>query len=137
MIGAYGGSSPGQVKSKVYRKYRKKLDVLFRKYAKENREGRVIFVTHNVPNDCKLDKIRDKNASEIVRGKHYGSKLVRRIINRYQPVLCVSGHMHENQGKCKIGKTVAVNTGAALDGKCVVVDFDTEKGKVKSIKFVR
>jgi len=52
-------------------------------------------------------------------------------------VLCVSGHMHENQGRCRIGETVVVNSGAALDGKCVVVDFDEKRGKVKKVEFVK
>lgn len=133
-IGACGSSFPGKVKSNAYRKYRKKLETLFKKYAKENNERRVIFVTHNVPYNCRLDKIRDKNAPVIIQGKHYGSKLIRRIIDKYQPVLCLCGHIHENQGKCKIGKTLVVNTGAALEGKCAVIDFDE---KVKNVKFIK
>ena len=137
LIGAYGGSFPGRIKSKAYRKYRKKLETLFKEYAKENSERRVIFVTHNVPYNCKLDKIRDKNAPTIVQGKHYGSKLIRRIINKYQPVICVCGHIHENQGRCKIGKTLVINTGAALDGKCAIIEFDEKKRKIKNVKFVK
>jgi len=134
--GALGHSFPGNVKSKSYKKHRKKLDKFFGRYSEENKEGRVIFINHTAPYDTSLDKIRDKEAPEIVKGKHYGSKLFRRIIDRYQPSLAIGGHFHENQGKCKIGKTLVVNPGAAMDGKCAVIDFDAEKGKVKSVKFI-
>lgn len=136
-IGALGHSFPGKVKSKSYKKHREKLEKLFRKYSKENKKGNVIFLVHNMPYDCKLDKIRDKDAPMVARGKHYGSKLTRRIINKYQPALCVGGHMHENQGKCRIGKTLTLNTGAAIDGKCAIINFDEIKGKIKSVKFIR
>jgi len=130
-IGAYGHTFPGKIKSKAYKKHRAILEKLFK--GKKD----VIFVSHNMPYDCRLDKIRDKNAPAIARGKHYGSKLIRRIIDKYQPVLAIGGHMHENQGKCKIGKTLVVNPGAAVDGKCAIIDFDEKKGKVKSVKFVK
>ncbi len=136
LIGAYGASSPGEVKSKAYRRYRKKLDSLFKKYRKENKKGKVIFVSHNVPYDTRLDKISDDGAPSIVRGKHYGSKMIRRIIDRYQPVLAIGGHMHENQGKSKLGKTIIINTGAAMDGKCAVIYFDEKIGKVKKVEFI-
>ena len=132
-IGAYGHTFPGKVKSKAYKKHRAILEKLFKKFRKEN----VIFVSHNMPYDCRLDKIRDEDAPVSVRGKHYGSKLLRRIINKYQPVLAIGGHMHENQGKCKIGKTLVVNGGVALDGEAAIIDFDVERGKIKSVKFVR
>jgi len=140
-IGAYGHSFPGYVKSKSYKKYKIKLDKLFEKFKKENKKGRVIFVFHNMPYNCKLDKIRDKSAPEIVRGKHYGSKLIRRVIDKHQPVLGIGGHLHENQGKCNIfktgkRKTIVVNSGAACEGKAAIIEFDEKKGKVKSIRFI-
>ena len=132
-IGAYGHTFPGNVKSKSYKKHRAILEKLFKKFGKED----VIFVAHNMPYDCKLDKIRDEDAPMEVLGKHYGSKLIRRVIDKHQPVLALGGHMHENQGKCKIGKTLVVNPGAAIDGKCAIIDFDVDKGRIKSVKFVK
>jgi len=126
-IGAYGHTFPGKVKSKNYKKYRIILDKLFKKFSKENKQKKVIFVSHNMPYDCKLDKIKSDQAERNLRGKHYGSKMVKRIINRYKPVLHFGGHFHENQGKDKIGKTVVVNPGAALDNKSAVVEI-SEKG---------
>jgi len=132
-IGAYGHTFPGKVKSKNYKKHRKILEKLFKKFRKED----VIFVSHNMPYGCKLDKVLSKEAPASVRGKHYGAKLIRRIIDKYQPVLAIGGHFHENQGKCKIGKTLVVNPGAAVDGRAAIIDFDKKRGKIKSVRFVK
>ena len=132
-IGMAKSTFPGRVKSKNYKKYRKKLDKLFRKF----KNKKIIFVSHHVPYKTKLDKLISKEAPEKVRGRSNGSKLTRRIIERYQPVLNIAGHMHENQGKDKIGKTMIINTGAAHDGKAAIIDFDEKKKKVNNVKFVR
>ena len=71
-IGARGGSFPGHVKSKGYKKHRKILERLFKGFRKENKERKVIFVSHNVPYNTKLDKITAKDAHKKAKGKHYG-----------------------------------------------------------------
>lgn len=134
-IGARGHSFPGHVKSKSYKKHRKKLDDLFNKFKKENKQRKVVFLSHNVPYQTKLDMITSKGADERARGKHYGSKLFRRIIDKYQPVVSVAGHVDEGMGKQKIGKTMAVNCGPAHDGKGAIIDIE-DKGKVK-VKFIK
>lgn len=132
-IGAYGGTFPGKVKSKNYKKIRKKLDKLFKKFGKENKDKKVVFITHNVPYNTKIDKITSKEAHEEVKGKHYGSKLIRRIIERYQPVLAIGGHIHESYGRDKIGKTIIINPGAVYEGRMLLVNLP-EKRK-DNIKF--
>ena len=91
---------------------------------------KVIFVSHNVPYNTKLDKITSKEAPKQVRGKHFGSKLARRVINAYHPVLAVGGHIHESVGKQKLGKTLVLNPGSATEGKAMIVDIE-DKGKIK------
>ena len=132
-IGAYERSFTGSVQSKAYRKHRKKLDDLFRQYQNINKKKYIIFVSHNVPYDTKFSKI---GYGEF-KGIEKGSKLVRRIINRYRPVLNICGHMHEYQGKKMVGKTMVVATGAAKDGKCAIIDFDEKKGRVKNVSFIK
>lgn len=134
-IGARGHSAPGRVKSKGYRKYKKKLDNLFKRFRKENNEGKIIFVSHILPQGI-LDKIHSK-ADKRIRGRHFGSKMFRRILKKYRPVLAIGGHFHENPGKDKLGKTIVLNPGAAVDGKAAVVEIDDGKGKVKNIKFIK
>ena len=135
-IGAYGGTSPGKVRSKNFKKYRAKLDKLFRKFRKENKEGKVVFVSHNVPNNTKLDKVSMK-AHKAVRGKHYGSKLVKRTITKNKPVLAIGGHIHEGFGKDKIKNTVIINSGSAAQGQGVIIDLPENKKKKVKVKFIR
>lgn len=133
LVGAYGGSNPGKVRSKNFIKHKKILDSLFKKFKKENKNRKVIFVSHNPPNNTKLDKIGMK-AHKLVRGKHYGSKLVRQIINKHQPFLHIAGHIHESKGKQNIGKTLSINPGSAHDGEMAVVDIKDKKINVRFIK---
>lgn len=132
-IGMPNTSFSGRVKSKNYKKMRKRLDRLFKKFKNE----KIIFVSHNVPYKTRLSKVKSKDATDEVQGIDKGSKLVRRIIESHQPILNLCGHMHENQGKCKIGKTVVINTGAACEGKAAVIEIDEEKGKMKHINFIK
>lgn len=137
IIGCYGSSFPGFPESKKYQESKKKLIELFQKYSKENSQGKLIFISHNVPYGTPLGIIRDPNADPQVLGKNYGSKLVREIIEKFQPVIHLAGHMHENQGSCKIGRTLCIDAGPAVEGKGVIIDYDEKIGKVKSVEFIK
>lgn len=52
-IGMARSTFPGKVKSKEYKRQRKILEKLFKKFNKENKDNRVIFVSHNVPYNTK------------------------------------------------------------------------------------
>jgi Icc-related predicted phosphoesterase len=93
-----------------------RLDAL----AKQVRDPRrAIFMIHVPPNDSGLDTapILDENlrptisAGDVLRGP-VGSTAVRRIIETYEPVLAVHGHIHESGGERKIGKTLCINPGS-------------------------
>lgn len=133
-VGARGHSFPGKVKSKAYKKHRKVLENLFKKFSKKNKERKLILVTHVSPYNTKLDLITAKDAPKVAKGKHYGSKMFRRLIEKYQPVLSLSGHFDESQGKQKIGKTLAVNVGAVNKGGGAIIDINDWKVKVKFVK---
>ncbi|MFB6246040.1 MAG: metallophosphoesterase [Candidatus Pacearchaeota archaeon] len=134
-VGMRGHSNPGKVKSEAYRKHKKILEEIFRKFKKENREGKLIFVSHNSPYETKLDKITSKDAPEEVRGKHYGSKMAKRVLRKWQPVLSISGHIEEGKGKDKIGKTVAVNCGSVQNGDYALIELNDKTGKVSRVRF--
>jgi uncharacterized protein len=80
---------------------------------------RAIFMIHVPPHDSGLDTapILDENlrptisAGDVLRGP-VGSTAVRRVIEKYQPVLAVHGHIHESGGERKIGKTLCINPGS-------------------------
>lgn len=91
-----------------------------------------IFITHNIPNNTALDII--KNKKSYAYKKHLGSTVARQFVDKFQPMLCVGGHIHENRGKCKIRKTIVINPGYGENAQ-VLVDIDEIKGKVRSVKF--
>jgi Icc-related predicted phosphoesterase len=80
---------------------------------------RAVFMIHVPPHDSGLDTapLLDENlrptvsAGDVLRGP-VGSTAVRRIIEEYQPVLAIHGHIHESGGERKIGKTLCVNPGS-------------------------
>jgi Icc-related predicted phosphoesterase len=80
---------------------------------------RAVFMIHVPPHDSGLDTapLLDENlrptvsAGDVLRGP-VGSTAVRRIIEDYQPVLAIHGHIHESGGERKIGKTLCINPGS-------------------------
>ena len=80
---------------------------------------KAVFMIHVPPHDSGLDTapILDENlrptvsAGDVLRGP-VGSTAVRRIIEEYEPVLSVHGHIHESGGERKIGKTLCINPGS-------------------------
>jgi Icc-related predicted phosphoesterase len=87
-----------------YRYTKGKLEQLFKKAKKP-----VIFLTHNVPFGTKLDMVLDKNSPRYK--EHFGSVIVKELVKKYKPIVCVGGHMHSPFAKIKISKTVCVNAG--------------------------
>lgn len=80
---------------------------------------RAVFMIHVPPHDSGLDTapLLDENlrptvsAGDVLRGP-VGSTAVRRLIETYQPVLAVHGHIHESGGERKIGDTLCINPGS-------------------------
>jgi len=78
------------------------------------RFGKVdILVCHQPPYGY-LDKVTGKyGAPKFYRGKHAGSKVILDYIKKHQPKYVFCGHIHEGEGKTKIGKTEVYNLGVA------------------------
>jgi uncharacterized protein len=80
---------------------------------------RAVFMIHVPPHDSGLDTapLLDENlrptvsAGDVLRGP-VGSTAVRRLIETYQPVLAIHGHIHESGGERKIGQTLCINPGS-------------------------
>jgi Icc-related predicted phosphoesterase len=93
-----------------------RLDALARQ-ARDPR--RAVFMIHVPPHDSGLDTapLLDENlrptvsAGDVLRGP-VGSTAVRRVIEQYQPLVAIHGHIHESSGERRIGKTVCVNPGS-------------------------
>jgi Icc-related predicted phosphoesterase len=80
---------------------------------------RAIFMIHVPPHDSGLDTapLLDENlrptisAGDVLRGP-VGSTAVRRIIEDFEPLLSIHGHIHESGGEQKIGRTLCINPGS-------------------------
>lgn len=82
--------------------------------AGEIKSDELIVITHNPPFETKLDR---------VPMAHVGSKLIRAFIEKWQPLLHISGHIHEAFSVDKIGKTLLVNPGSLADGRYAVCEI--------------
>jgi Icc-related predicted phosphoesterase len=66
-----------------------------------------VLLLHQPPIDTRCDTVWD--------GRHIGSVAIRRYIEESQPLLSLSGHVHESPGIDRIGRTVIANPGAFFD----------------------
>jgi Icc-related predicted phosphoesterase len=72
-----------------------------------------ILICHQPPYGF-LDKVSGKyGAPKSYVGKHAGSKVILNYIKKTQPKYVFCGHIHEGEGKTKIGKTEVYNLGVA------------------------
>lgn len=83
-----------------------------------NEFDQVILMIHNPP----LGEIVDRLQS----GVHVGSPGVRNLIERYQPDIVITGHIHEAMGQEFIGQSLVLNPGSFMDGGYVRIDETTQ-----------
>lgn len=72
-------------------------------------EDNTVFLSHNAPQGTSLDEI--DNPDSPVDGRHYGSVIVKELVEEFGPEYSIAGHMHEAEGREKIGETECLNTG--------------------------
>ena len=80
-------------------------------------DGASVLVTHVPPYNT-----QDK----IFLGMHGGSKELREIIDKYKPRLVLCGHIHEDPGYMKTGKTLVVNCSMGKRGEGAIIDINKE-----------
>lgn len=89
--------------------------------ARATRAGETLFILHSPPRDTHCD---------VIGGRlHVGSRAVRSFIERHQPPLVLSGHIHESPRMTSsyrdtIGRTVVVNPGQFGTSRLCGVWFD-------------
>jgi hypothetical protein len=76
----------------------------------------LICAIHEPPANTRLDMLGN--------GQHVGSPGVRAFIERVQPALVVTGHIHEATGTDVIGNTPVINPGMLAGGGYVRIDFN-------------
>ena len=78
-----------------------------------------ILVSHAPPVQTETDR--------LANNKHVGSTAVRSFIEKKQPLLCLTGHIHESRGQDHIGRTRVLNPGMLKDGGYVEVIYENDE----------
>jgi Icc-related predicted phosphoesterase len=86
-----------------------------------------ILVTHQPPFHTKNDR--------IAFGIHVGSKVIRRFIEDFSPLVCFTGHIHEGTGIDTLNRTKLINPGPARDGH--YASLIMEDGIIKDLRMDR
>jgi Icc-related predicted phosphoesterase len=81
----------------------------------DNAWDNLVVVAHNPPKGTKLD--------QIVGGIHVGSPLIRAFIEDHEPLLVISGHIHESAAIDRLGRTTLVNPGSIKEGRYAVAEI--------------
>lgn len=79
-----------------------------------------VFNIHVPPYKSGLDEAPelDKDLRPVLAGqslKPVGSTALRKVIEKYQPLLSLHGHIHEGRGSTRIGKTLCINPGSMYE----------------------
>jgi hypothetical protein len=103
--------------------------------AKVDDKSNAIFNFHAPPYGYALDLAPklDENLVQAADNKiHVGSRAVAKMIEKYQPLLGLHGHIHESRGAQKIKRTLIINPGSEYSEgilKGVVIVLENKKVK--------
>lgn len=135
----YGGYRVTSMKEYLYRdlseqittlpeitQFKKRMTGEIEKLFKKIKGKKTILITHDPPYKT-LDYLKSAR-------KFYGEKITRKIIEKYQPLLCVCSHFHEHQGTARIEKTLVVNSGYGHKGQMALIEITDSRVKTKLIK---
>ena len=103
-----------------------------------------IVLTHCPPYDTKLDKAPklDEKFNVVYSGGYpvmipVGSTSVRKLIEEYQPLLGLHGHIHEGKGIDHIARTTIINSGSEYyKGLLSAALVNLEDDRVKGYMFI-
>lgn len=103
-----------------------------------------IFMLHTPPFNSNLDfapELDDKLRPKYQAGNPIihpaGSRAVRKVIEEFQPILSLHGHIHESHAFAKIGRTLCINPGSESSSgllRCYLVTMD--KASIKGYMLI-
>jgi uncharacterized protein len=85
----------------------------------------IILICHEPPLNTLVDRLPD--------GEHVGSAAVRAFIERVQPLIVFTGHIHDAQGIDTIGRTRIINPGPLWQSQSYAF-AEIEDGTVKTLE---
>ncbi len=99
--------------------------------------GSAVLMIHVPPHGSAIDTVPllDDELRPVMSGGQVvqvpcGSTAVRRVIEEFQPLLTIHGHVHESPGHIRIGRTLCVNAGSEANVgilRACLIDID-ERG---------
>jgi Icc-related predicted phosphoesterase len=95
--------------------------------AKKTKPRQFVLVTHDPPKNTNVDKASS--------GSHVGSPVVREFIEKNQPILAISAHIHESPGADSLGETSIFYPGAVFNGSYGIVNIEGNKARCETKKF--
>ena len=97
-----------------------------------------VFNLHPPPYGSTLDEVAEltEDLTPKLGGRSLvpvGSHAVRDVIEKYQPLLGLHGHIHEGKGATRLGKTLCINPGSMYEqGRLLGAVVNLARNKVKS-----
>ena len=122
--GLFFGGSGGGLKftgTTPYERSEEELVSDLRVISELEEKANTILLIHQPPKDTKLDR--------ITAGAHVGSESIKSFIEENQPLVVISGHIHESFAIDTIGRTVAINPGALIDGRYATLEVKKVNGE--------
>jgi uncharacterized protein len=111
--------------------------------AKVSDRSRMIAVLHPPPYGTELDKAPEIDEEFRVqmdggtpRMTSVGSTAVRAVIEEYQPLLSLHGHVHESRAAQRIGRTTCINPGSEYTNGTLLCAIVNVKGDRVDYQFV-
>ena len=124
--------SPREMPEKQLRAHLEKL------VAQLDDPSRSVFNLHVPPIRTSIDTapVVSADLAPVIQGGSVlmgsaGSEAVRAVIETYQPLIALHGHIHESRGVAKLGRTVCVNPGSEYSEGVLhgaLLEFDGKKG---------
>ena len=106
--------------------------------------GSAVLMTHVPPHGSAIDTVAllDDQLRPVMSGGKVvegpcGSTAVRHVIEQFQPVLAVHGHVHESPGQMRVGSTLCVNAGSeAAVGilRACLIDIDAKGVRAQRVE---
>lgn len=95
-------------------------------------------IAANIPPDKPLVLVTHQPARgtlvDLAEGKHCGSDAIFKFIAAAQPILAISGHMHDSPGIDRIAETTVINPGSFCHGSYAYIEIDKNTVKKTELR---